>query len=242
MAPLLLSFFLSFFLTGMCAARLPPQSKVQALVKDLTEGGVRFVFTSERNYKGTRPMAARMGLETGWNCAISLKARPRNTLDQGSLDIHRPHKSGEAPLRNKRGSPIRFGSLVASDHATMMDDELQDHDSREEEHEAGEADLWDAWSPWFEGDRGVLTEREWEMRLNYQDTGAWDMKARLPHGIREIRQHLKDTDNVPLLVPLFTESRPQAVGGMMRVMQEYGEVSSMFPRQTSLLLIGCGSM
>eukprot|EP01063_Lacrimia_lanifica_P007252 TRINITY_DN145_c0_g3_i1.p1 TRINITY_DN145_c0_g3~~TRINITY_DN145_c0_g3_i1.p1 ORF type:complete len:1851 (+),score=714.58 TRINITY_DN145_c0_g3_i1:176-5728(+) len=54
------------------------------------------------------------------------------------------------------------------------------------------------------------------------------VKARLPMGIRQIRDHLVHTDNVPLLVPLFCESKPKAVTKMVRTLQEYDEVVGVF--------------
>ena len=65
-----------------------------------------------------------MGLEVGWNCAISLR-----DLDEGEVDDHR-------------------------------------------------------------------------MPSNYAD---WDVNAKLPHGITEVRQHLELVDDVPLLVGLYTD-------------------------------------
>ena len=40
------------------------------------------------------------------------------------------------------------------------------------------------------------------MVSNYAD---WDINAKLPHGIDAVRRHLKEVDNVPLLVSLFTD-------------------------------------
>ena len=40
------------------------------------------------------------------------------------------------------------------------------------------------------------------MVSNYAD---WDVNAKLPHGIDAVRRHLKEVDNVPLLVSLFTD-------------------------------------
>ena len=49
---------------------------------------------------------------------------------------------------------------------------------------------------------------------NYAD---WDVKARLPHGVRAIKQHLKEVDNVPLLVSLYTDSKPQTIKEMIEI-------------------------
>ena len=48
--------------------------------------------------------------------------------------------------------------------------------------------------------------------------------AKLPKGIDEVRPHLANVDNVPLLVPLFTDCTPDAVRVMIQIMQENGEV------------------
>ncbi|VDM02523.1 unnamed protein product [Schistocephalus solidus] len=48
-------------------------------------------------------------------------------------------------------------------------------------------------------------------------------ESRLPCGIKNIRWHLKNVDNVPLKVSLFTECTPPAVSEMIDIMQEYGE-------------------
>ncbi len=49
-------------------------------------------------------------------------------------------------------------------------------------------------------------------------------KAKLPRGIDKVRSHIEKVDNVPLLVPLFTDCSPDAVSEMIKIMQENGEV------------------
>ncbi|CAN7945281.1 unnamed protein product, partial [Ixodes pacificus] len=49
-------------------------------------------------------------------------------------------------------------------------------------------------------------------------------QAKLPRGIENIRPHIENVDNVPLLVSLFTDCTPEATLEMVRIMQEYGEV------------------
>ncbi|XP_033095289.1 transmembrane protein 94-like isoform X1 [Anneissia japonica] len=49
-------------------------------------------------------------------------------------------------------------------------------------------------------------------------------RAKLPRGIQNIRPHLDQVDNVPLLVPLFTDVTPETTREMLQIMQEYGEV------------------
>ncbi|XP_042882289.1 transmembrane protein 94-like isoform X5 [Penaeus japonicus] len=49
-------------------------------------------------------------------------------------------------------------------------------------------------------------------------------RARLPKGIENIKPHLENVDNVPLLVSLFTDCTPPATRAMLTIMQEYTEV------------------
>ena len=37
------------------------------------KAGIRFVYSSPYNYRRTKRLASKMGLETDWNCAISLR-------------------------------------------------------------------------------------------------------------------------------------------------------------------------
>ena len=41
-------------------------------IEQLSNLGVRFVYYSPYNYRHSRKLASRMGLETGWNTAVSL--------------------------------------------------------------------------------------------------------------------------------------------------------------------------
>ena len=50
------------------------------------------------------------------------------------------------------------------------------------------------------------------------------IRAKLPKGIQQVRPHLLNVDNVPLLVPLFTDCTVEAIREMIEIMQENGEV------------------
>lgn len=49
-------------------------------------------------------------------------------------------------------------------------------------------------------------------------------QAKLPRGISNIRPHLENVDNVPLLVSLFTDCNAEATREMLMIMQSYGEI------------------
>eukprot|EP01033_Poteriospumella_lacustris_P018497 gene18497-13314_t len=51
----------------------------------------------------------------------------------------------------------------------------------------------------------------------------WDVLARMPHGIEAIKRHIREVDNVPLLVSLFTDSTPSTIRQMLEIFREYGE-------------------
>uniref|UniRef100_A0A8C7GFB3 Transmembrane protein 94 n=1 Tax=Oncorhynchus kisutch TaxID=8019 RepID=A0A8C7GFB3_ONCKI len=51
------------------------------------------------------------------------------------------------------------------------------------------------------------------------------LQAKLPRGIHQVRPHLKNIDNVPLLVPLFTDCTPETMCEMIKIMQENREVT-----------------
>lgn len=46
----------------------------------------------------------------------------------------------------------------------------------------------------------------------------------MPRGIENIRPHLENVDNVPLLVSLFTDCSAEATREMLKIMQSYNEI------------------
>ncbi len=205
---------------GMVAARYQPQPKMQSLIKNLTHSGVRFVYTASRNYRQTRPLAQKMGLETGWNCAISLMPRKRVRHRDGNGDGS-GGGTGTGGSGAGGGSGGDGGNGRGAGGGGLGDFEVEDEDE----------DF---------GVEGVMTEEKRRRIMRAEvDEQKWDMKAQLPHGVPEIRTHLRDIDNVPLLVSLFTDSTPPAVAGMIRIMQENGEqvfvVGSALKKNSPLL-------
>lgn len=69
----------------------------------------------------------------------------------------------------------------------------------------------------------------------------WDVNARLPHGIDDVKKHLEDVDNVPLLVSLFTDVTKQTTREMIDIFQEYCDtviaVGSTIPLNDSIFSI-----
>ncbi|CAI5705684.1 unnamed protein product [Peronospora effusa] len=128
---------------GMVATGVQPKQYIPDFIEDLNACGIRFVYFSPRNMRRSKLLAEKMGIETDWNCAISLRS-----LNSDGPDPHR-------------------------------------------------------------------------MTSNYSD---WDVKARLPHGVDDIKRHLEEVDNVPLLVSLYTDSTPETISEMISIFQENHEV------------------
>lgn len=88
-------------------------------------------------------------------------------------------------------------------------------------------------SPWntqktkdFGGKLGLETDWNSCISLNDDDDvelDESDVKAQLPHGIKDIRKHIETTDNVPLLMSLFSDAFPSATKQMIRILQENHE-------------------
>ena len=121
---------------GLLGSSILSRNEIAPTITVCTDAGVRFVYFSPRNMKRTKELAAQMGIDVAWNCAISL--RP---LDEGEEDIHR-------------------------------------------------------------------------MDSTYAD---WVTNARLPNGIENVKRHLEEVDNVPLLVSLYTDVTKQTTAEMVSI-------------------------
>eukprot|EP00501_MAST-03F_sp_TOSAG23-6_P001262 GSMAST32.ASY1.ANO1.1309.1 assembled CDS len=64
-----------FIFLGMIACRLQPKTGLHKVIDDVTTAGIRFVVFSEKSFRQAKPFAAKMGLDTGWNTAISLSEK-----------------------------------------------------------------------------------------------------------------------------------------------------------------------
>lgn len=133
---------------GLLGSSVRPRKEVEPLINSCAHAGVRFVYFSPRNMRRTKELASQMGIDVGWNCAISL--RPL----EGGIDSFR-------------------------------------------------------------------------MSSEYAD---WDVNARLPHGVEDVRRHLKEVDNVPLLVSLYTDVTKKTAADMvsLSIMEcLFGELSDI---------------
>ena len=220
------------------------QMQYQALVDlvqliDLLEKAcIRFVHFSKENELRSRVFSEKMGLESGWNCHISLKSQDQAELAAGmkktvSYHCQAPGKSLGKPKVGKRAAVPAMPSMTMSNNniGSSLPEKLDRN-------------------PWFlDFPRWTSNKRNGNgfesttqlkdpshFRLGSSSRQAsvtsdsdpfdYDMsnRAQLPKGINNIRPHLESMDNVPLLVSLFTDCTPANTKEMIMIMQEYGEV------------------
>ncbi|KAM9837619.1 transmembrane protein 94 [Aulostomus maculatus] len=171
---------------GMVSSQFQARLDTVRLIDALVTACIRFVYFSMEDELRSKVFAEKMGLETGWNCHISLTP------------------NGDSPCDGAPSSPSQ-GSL----HEDL------NQDSRDE------------------AEGPLLPEEEVHSDLaSFQPTDS-DVpsfledcnRAKLPRGIHQVRPHLKNIDNVPLLVPLFTDCTPDTMCEMMKIMQENREVT-----------------
>ncbi len=122
-------------LLGMAAVRYLPRDSVPQLIEELMDASIRFVYFSRVNEQRTKLFADKLGLETDWNCCISLQEH-----------VTAPGPSSEM-------APTSPGSAI----------------------------------------------------------------EKLPHGIEKIKRHIREVDNVPLLVKMFSDATPQNTMEMVTV-------------------------
>ncbi|XP_061561658.1 transmembrane protein 94 isoform X2 [Phycodurus eques] len=170
---------------GMVSSQFQARLDTVRLIDALITACIRFVYFSMEDELRSKVFAEKMGLETGWNCHISLTS------------------NGDGPCEGAPSSPC---------HGSVHEDLNQD--SRDE------------------AEGPLLSEEVHSDLASFQPTDS-DVpsfledcnRAKLPRGIHQVRPHLKNIDNVPLLVPLFTDCTPDTMCEMIKIMQENREVT-----------------
>uniref|UniRef100_A0A673A9J3 Transmembrane protein 94 n=1 Tax=Sphaeramia orbicularis TaxID=375764 RepID=A0A673A9J3_9TELE len=120
----------------------------------------------------SKVFAEKMGLETGWNCHISLTP------------------NGDSPCDGAPSSPSQ-GSL----HEDLNQDSRDEAEGPLLPEEEAHSDL------------ASFQPTDSDVPSFLEDCN----RAKLPRGIHQVRPHLKNIDNVPLLVPLFTDCTPDTL-------------------------------
>lgn len=219
------------------------------LIEQLDNACIRFVHFSKENELRSRGFSEKMGLESGWNCHVSLLSE-RHRAESGTSTFHLSQASArtaasaqssnlglwENPEKlsatDRKGPPCPARSISAP-NIVSVDPSVINHCNGDFLcSRNNSADLMvrcvtpegEECDPmWCNGDGG---EPSPSSETESSAPVAFDIsnRAKLPRGIENIRPHMEQVDNVPLLVSLFTDCSPEATLEMVRIMQEYGEV------------------
>uniref|UniRef100_A0A668ATW1 Transmembrane protein 94 n=1 Tax=Myripristis murdjan TaxID=586833 RepID=A0A668ATW1_9TELE len=171
---------------GMVSSQYQARLDTVRLIDALVTACIRFVYFSMEDELRSKVFAEKMGLETGWNCHISLTP------------------NGDGPCDGAPSSPSQ-GSL----HEDLNQDSRDEAEGPLLPEEEAHSDL------------ASFQPTDSDVPSFLEDCN----RAKLPRGIHQVRPHLKNIDNVPLLVPLFTDCTPDTMCEMMKIMQENREVT-----------------
>ncbi|XP_064477811.1 transmembrane protein 94-like isoform X2 [Ornithodoros turicata] len=229
------------------------------LIEQLDNACIRFVHFSKENELRSRGFSEKMGLESGWNCHVSLlsdKQRTECTTSTGHLS--------QASGRSATSDPSSSLDLVDETERLSVTDRkpypcpprsisapnIVNIDTSTSGRRSSEL-FCSRNNSLVPGARSNVQETDETNRLWCTIDGApspssdtdssapvaFDIsnRAKLPRGIENIRPHMEQVDNVPLLVSLFTDCTPEATLEMVRIMQEYGEVVCCFGSALHLL-------
>ena len=231
---------------GMVTMQYQVRYDAVRLVEQLEGACIRFVHFSKENELRSRVFSERMGLESGWNCHISLRKSDSANFDHSE----NPDEDGQD---RKRSSSVPCHSVYEKDGGA--DGKLNRSKSvfhRQHKRQVGDlAENVELLAPptACSSDRGSVTsgvgddERIADSTASDEDEPppvTFDMsnRSKLPRGIENIRPHLRDVDNVPLLVSLFTDCSPEANQEMIRIMQENGQTIVVLGSTASALNTG----
>ncbi|KAJ8730304.1 hypothetical protein PYW07_017342 [Mythimna separata] len=251
---------------GMVTMQYQAQSDMVELIERLERACIRFVHFSKENELRSRVFSEKMGLESGWNCHISLiseenaskSASPLSsqTLAQGKerpSTLHRHIDAYDAAalglyystnMATSKALSMSAPGAINLDHSTVkFDNEIKkarhsitthtnlkfQRSSISTSHPSADADSLLDDDEDDEAGSPADACRSLSCLTDSTDHSApvnFDMsnRAKLPRGIENIRPHIEQVDNVPLLVSLFTDCSARSVQQMIQIMQDYGEV------------------
>lgn len=239
------------------------------LVEQLEKACIRFVHFSKENELRSRVFSEKMGLESGWNCHISLLSDNTSKGDMGSqaafasslprgskTSLNEIPSTGPTALLRCQSAPssINLETTVVK----FMEGETVVDISKDGSSESSNDNVSVASSDSSSSERKEMSN-SYSEKINKKkvlanispspsrmtestgtDTNSapipFDMhnRAKLPKGIENIRPHLVEVDNVPLLVSLFTDCTPATTTEMISIMQEYGEVVCVLGSSSNL--------
>ncbi|XP_062539397.1 transmembrane protein 94 isoform X3 [Armigeres subalbatus] len=242
---------------GMITMQYQAQTDIVQLIERLERACIRFVHFSKENELRSRVFSEKMGLESGWNCHISLLSDSESTVASPTKQFEfRIHPSGSNThsqveeenelnklLPNLESSKPLSSSApgaISNPDTSLLDPQLcnqsknpsvdcsresfEMRDLRQQRlHRGTSQDSAMDCAGHDDNCRSLscLTDStEQSAPINFDMSN----RAKLPRGIENIRPHLENVDNVPLLVSLFTDCSAEATREMLKIMQQYGEI------------------
>lgn len=221
------------------------QTDIVQLIEKFEKACIRFVHFSKENELRSRVFSEKMGLESGWNCHISLLSQDElSTLpspnqsrqwdESEKFGIRMEVIENEAQHEEQEFSrlipPSKFEStkgLSSSAPCTISNPEggpnNDDHDKTSRNSSISHDSVMEG-LPNEDNNNQSLSCLSDSSEQSATQMPYLSNRAKLPRGIENIEPHIQNVDNVPLLVSLFTDCSPEATQEMLRIMQAHGEV------------------
>ncbi|XP_050731549.1 transmembrane protein 94-like isoform X3 [Eriocheir sinensis] len=269
---------------GMVTMQYQAKTDMVQMIEQLDASCIRFVHFSKENELRSRVFSEKMGLESGWNCHISLLSdrtsapfkvfrrskslRRKGLMRRSSLEVSKGLSHSAPSAINLEVAQVKFEDEVSvcselshssccRVEARRVEGTEMEMEREEEEEEDMDSEETRLGNFGYHCDGGTSEEcimlggeedeeEEKKRREEEDDDGGSSRsrspsrvtesterspiidltnRARLPKGMENIRPHLKNVDNVPLLVSLFTDCTPPTTRAMLVLMQEYTEVT-----------------
>lgn len=229
---------------GMITMQYQAQTDIVQLIEKFEKACVRFVHFSKENELRSRVFSEKMGLESGWNCHISLLSpddhsslsspkHSRQLDDDEKLALKQ--QTGEQEPDDKEYSRLLPQSKLESTKALSssapcaisIPDAPIFQDDHEKVSRSSSISTHDSVMEVLPHED--INNQSLSCLTDSSEQSATQMpylsnRAKLPRGIKNIEPHIENVDNVPLLVSLFTDCSPEATQEMLRIMQAHGEV------------------
>ncbi|CAH1388876.1 unnamed protein product [Nezara viridula] len=206
---------------GMVTMQYQAQIEMVHLIEQLERACIRFVHFSKENELRSRVFSEKMGLESGWNCHISLLSSEESKEELLDVDLKEDdweRSDAHAPLLSGNQCSSLEGSRAMSVSAPCA---INTETSANPDYTKSKVDEFEVISQEGWQSLSCLTDStEQSAPINFDMSN----RAKLPRGIEQIRPHLEQVDNVPLLVSLFTDCIPSTTQQMLDIMKDYGEI------------------
>lgn len=230
---------------GMVTMQYQAQTDIVQLIERFEKACIRFVHFSKENELRSRVFSEKMGLESGWNCHISLlEPDEHNSLPSPKNSRQFNGKQGKDNEQEEtiKDTPDEYSRLLPHSNfesTKMLSSSAPCAISEEQHNEINNQDgnkdtsRNSSISNHDSVMEGLPNEDIHNQSISITTDSSEQSnpipiyisnRAKLPRGIKNIEPHIENVDNVPLLVSLFTDCLPEATKEMLRIMQAHGEV------------------